>query len=248
MLKYLLAFVAVKADVYVHHGDDHVVHHVHHVVHHVYHVHHVYESGGHGGHGAHSGVFWAGPGEFCGMADNHQKHKCSGSMQCRLGRCGGGTAHPQPVPQPVPQPLPRPLPQPLPQPLPAQPLSEHHISHANAQVWIGADPETYLPESAFCSGTTGLGAGEKPCAPWLKCYAQVAADTKVASGKCLAAEVPLGNRCGQAPTKYSYINVGRCPVDSHCEADAVVNPGMLGRGFCQQTPLEWVEDKLNIVN
>lgn len=116
--------------------------------------------------------------------------------------------------------------------------------------WTSVKVTDYTQEDQAC-GPTGLGVNQKPCAPWLACYKQVVRSGFLAvhanmKYSCKPKMVKLGQRCGRAKSKYSYIDVGRCPAWSHCQEDRIaLTGGQLGGGFCTQTPLERVEDAVD---
>lgn len=131
---------------------------------------------------------------------------------------------------------------------------------AASSAWTSVKLEDYTAEGQVCSGITGLGAGQKPCAPWLACYKHTSSGSFFGrayggyygasqNGICKAKLVHLGQRCGRSKSTHAEINMGRCPAWSHCQPDAAFvghaagGAGqLLGEGVCTQTPIERLED------
>ncbi|CAK9036247.1 unnamed protein product [Durusdinium trenchii] len=122
----------------------------------------------------------------------------------------------------------------------------------DTSAWTSAKPSDFTMENQMCSSTTGLGANGKPCAPWLGCYVQTARtwpffghyahSPAIGTAICKPKVVQVGQRCGAALTTYSNINVGRCPMYSHCVSDVTYTQGLLGAGTCFQSPWERLGD------
>eukprot|EP00435_Cladocopium_sp_Y103_P012882 s3743_g3.t1 len=198
-------------------------------------------------------------GEFCGRADNGDFHACHGDLTCHGQKCikgyaGYATGHLRGYGR-----YQRPTPA-FGRVAPQVPSSYHpFMSPAvmSASAWMSVKPEDYTAEGQPCSPINGLGAGQKPCAPWLACYKHISTGLfaraygnygAAQSAVCKPKMVHLGQRCGRSKSSHTYINVGRCPQWSHCQPDPlrvdpiVGGPGLLGEGICTQTPIERLED------
>mmetsp|Transcript_32894 Transcript_32894/g.73825 ORF Transcript_32894/g.73825 Transcript_32894/m.73825 type:complete len:200 (-) Transcript_32894:82-681(-) len=172
-------------------------------------------------------------GDFCGIADNGDRHVCGRGLQCVARECksggflGGSSAyHPQYGQAP------------------AVPAMGAGAAVAYAQ-WKGLNAADYLAEGAVCFPAT-----TKVCAPWTGCYVHRTngfhgAPLPGEVGHCMAHQVANGARCGKSPTAYQYIDVGRCGPYSFCKADAVSHPGLMGAGSCAQNLGGWLNEKLH---
>lgn len=224
-------------------------------------------------------VYYARLGEFCGEADNGDYHACHGDLTCHQKQCVSGHAtghlrgyhsyHKYGYPK---YDWPYKYQHPYYSGAESHPFYRGHMAYphpymgsqigalASSSAWASVKLEDYTAEGQPCSGITGLGAGQKPCAPWLACYKHTFSGSLFGrayggyyghsqSGHCKAKLVHLGQRCGRSESTHAEINMGRCPAWSHCQPDVgfVNQKGgeLLGGGICIQTPIERVEDFLD---
>lgn len=134
-------------------------------------------------------VYYARLGEFCGEADNGDYHACHGDLTCHQKQCVSGHAtghlrgyhsyHKYGYPK---YDWPYKYQHPYYSGAESHPFYRGHMAYphpymgsqigalASSSAWASVKLEDYTAEGQPCSGITGLGAGQKPCAPWLACY------------------------------------------------------------------------------